>query len=283
MKPTRFLKALPLLAAVAVLLLLPALTGCGNGGSSSSGQPDWEADKPKADSRWNDLKPVKIKIPENIGGEARLTRNIYFIMDGSGSMSQETTKDCGGDRAFKDKITGARWAIKQFLQTVPEDVNIGLYVFDYNGEREVVPLGASNRGAFLKAVDGIETGGVTPLARAIRYGTDRLVEQYRKQLGYGEFRLVAVTDGIADGIPNASVYAARHGMPIYAIGLCVKENHPLRNYSVSYQAADNFADLKKGLESTLAELPSFGVTEFEAQGQGQEQPQKKPRAKPQPK
>jgi hypothetical protein len=186
-------------------------------------------------------------------------------MDGSGSMRDATTKDCGGDQSFSGKISGARWAIKKFLENVPADINIGLYIFDRDGRREVVPLGKANREAFLKAVDNIDAGGGTPLARAIRDGTDQLIGQYKKQLGYGEFRLVVVTDGMANDIPEAALYAAKYGIPIYAIGLCVKENHPLRQFSVSYQAADSFADLSKGLSETLAELPVFDVTQFDTQ------------------
>jgi hypothetical protein len=39
----------------------------------------------------------------------------------------------------------------------------------------------------------------------------------------------------------------------------------LRQFSVSYQAADSFADLSKGLSETLAELPGFDVTQFDDQ------------------
>lgn len=213
--------------------------------------------------QWIEQETVDIPIPSDIGGKQELTRNFYFIMDGSGSMRELTNRDCGGDQEFPDKITGARWAIIKFLENVPEDVNIGLFVFDINGRREVVPLGASNRDAFIKAVDNIGAGSGTPLAQSIQYGTDRLIEQYKKQLGYGEFRLVVVTDGKAKGIPEAALYAAKYGIPIYTIGLCVGENHPLRYFSVTYRAADNFADLSKGLTETLAELPSFDITQFD--------------------
>ena len=255
-----------------VLLLGTGMVGfmpaCSDSGSStgsttvSSPQPEEKRDV-SPEAQWIDLKPIEIKIPEGIEGEASLTRNIYFIMDGSGSMNEPTSRDCGGDQRFPSKMAGARWAIKKFLENVPEDVNIGLYVFDLNGKRQVISLGSSNREAFLAAVDAIEAGGQTPLAQALRFGTDRLVEQYRQQLGYGEFRLVAVTDGIADEIPSAAIYAAQYGIPIYAIGLCIQADHPLRHFSVSYRAADNFEDLQKGLEDTLAELPNFDVTEFQ--------------------
>lgn len=243
-----------------ICLLVTGLLFCS---PSSPGSSEEGVRKTENDQQWVEQEAVDIPIPADSGGEAKLTRNFYVIMDGSGSMREATTRDCGGDQKFPNKMVGARWAIKKFLENVPEGINIGLYVFDSNGRREVVPLGASNREAFLKAVDDIQAGGGTPLAGAIRYGTDKLIEQYKKQLGYGEFRLVAVTDGKARDIPDAALYAAKYGIPIYAIGLCVGPNHPLRYYSVSYRAADNFADLSKGLSDTLAELPNFDVTQFE--------------------
>jgi len=212
--------------------------------------------------RWIHERPIDIPIPEATGEQAELTRNFYFIIDGSGSMRETTDRHCGGDQSFSNKISGARWAIKKFLEQVPGDVNLGLYVFDREGQREVIPLGKANREAFLTAVDNINASGGTPLADAIKFGTDKLVESYQKQLGYGEFRLVVVTDGIANRIPQAALYAARYGIPIYAIGLCVEPDHPLRYFSVSYRAADNFQDLSQGLADTLAELQDFDVTEF---------------------
>jgi len=210
--------------------------------------------------------PIEIPLDEEMeGAETSMARNFYFIFDGSGSMKSEPGGACEGDQSFRAKLDGAQWAVKEFLTKVSEDVNLGLYVFDRDGRQELVPLGAGNRDAFMSAVDNIRAGGGTPLAEAIDFGTDRLVEQYQRQLGYGEYRLVVVTDGRADQIPEAARYAAHFGMPIYAIGLCIDEDHPLRRFAVSYRAADSFDDLAQGLEETLAELPDFDPTEFEAQ------------------
>lgn len=211
------------------------------------------------------LPPLEPLIPIDdalAGEEASLARNIYFILDGSGSMSRRTGFACRGDQRFRNRLQGAQWAVRQFLAKVPDEVHIGLYLFDARGRRQVVPLGTGNRGEFLNAVDGIWAGGGTPLADAIVLATDELVAQYQHQLGYGEYRLVVVTDGQADKIPQAAAYAERFGMPIYAIGLCIEEDHPLRRHAVSYRAADSFEDLAQGLEETLAELPSFDATEF---------------------
>lgn len=229
-------------------------------------KPVDQTPEPGFSKEWFDLQMENIPIPPDEEGKADLTRNFYFILDGSGSMREATSDECGGDQQFIDKIVGARWAIKKFLEQVPPDVNIGLYIFDSQGRREVIPLSIAdqtNRQAFIAAVEGVQAGGGTPLADSIRYGAEQLIVQYKKQFGYGEFRLVVVTDGLANSIPEAALYAARMGIPIYAIGLCVGEQHPLRQYSVSYRAADNFTDLARSLQETLAELPSYNVAEFE--------------------
>lgn len=196
-------------------------------------------------------------------GEPDMTKNLYFIFDGSGSMDERPGGNCTGDQSFKKKLPGAKWAVNEFMKTVPIDMNIGLYVFDSNGRREVVSLGARNHDKFTEAVDLIESGRGTPLKESIIFGTDQLIKQYKKQLGYGSYRLVVVTDGEAEGIPRAVQYADKHGIPIYAIGLCIGEKHPLRTLVRSYQAADNFQDLAGKLEEVLAEAPSFDATAFE--------------------
>jgi hypothetical protein len=256
----RHFRWLPLL----LVLLVGGLFYCS---SPPAGNNEGSESTVDFNRQWLEQQPMEIAIPADKEGEAVLTRNFYFIMDGSGSMRERTTRDCGGDQQFPDKMTGARWAIKTFMEQVPEDVNIGLYVFDRIAKREVVSLGSGNRSQFLQAIDDIDAGGGTPLARAIRFGTDRLVDMYRQQLGYGEFRLVVVTDGKAEAIPEAALYAAKYGIPIYTIGLCVGQNHPLRQFSVSYRAADNFSDLSKGLQDTLAEIPSFDITEFQTESE----------------
>ncbi|MEM7350794.1 MAG: vWA domain-containing protein [Acidobacteriota bacterium] len=223
-------------------------------------EENWEATEPVT---FDD--PVEIPLDDNLdGAEASLARNFYFIVDGSGSMKSKPSGACRGDQRSPSKLAGAQWAVEQFLERVPDDVNLGLYLFDRDGRREVVPLAANNREAFLRYINNIRAGGGTPLGPAIHFATDQLVEQYKRQLGYGEFRLVVVTDGRADQIPEAARYAAHFGMPIYAIGLCISDDHPLRRYAVSYRAADSFEDLAQGLEETLAELPEFDVTDFEA-------------------
>jgi hypothetical protein len=212
--------------------------------------------------------PVPIAEQEIMEGEISLARNFYVVFDGSGSMRDRPDRDCGGSRVFPTKLEGAKWAVREFMKKVPPDVNLGLYVFDdrhrRKDDREVVSLAAGNHDAFLQAVEEIEAGGGTPLAEAIRFGSEALARQRQKQLEYGEFRLIVVTDGKAEGIPKAAEYATARGVPIYAIGLCVEEDHPLRQHAVSYRAADDFEELAEALEATMAEAESYDPTAFEA-------------------
>jgi Ca-activated chloride channel homolog len=197
-------------------------------------------------------------------GEASLTRNFYFIVDGSGSRSEALNKQCQGDKRFGSRLEGAKWAVEQFIPLVPRDVNLGLWTFDANGNSERLPLGPESRAQFLTAVQKIKAGGRTPLTESIEQGVNRLVQQRDKQLGYGEFRLIVVTDGEATGraLPQAVAYARERRIPIYTIGLCIGAQHELRQYSVSYRAADSIEALRRGLEETLAETNVFDPQTF---------------------
>jgi Ca-activated chloride channel family protein len=197
-------------------------------------------------------------------GVASLTRNFYFIFDGSGSMAEALTRQCTGDRRFGSRLEGAKWAVEQFLPLVPRDVNLGLWIFDADGNRERVPLGPDNHRVFLTEVRKTRASGNTPLTESIEQGVKRLVQQRDQQLGYGEFRLIVVTDGQATGrpLPQAVNYAREQRIPIYTIGLCIGEKHELRKYSVSYRAADSIEALKRGLEETLAETSVFDPQTF---------------------
>jgi Ca-activated chloride channel family protein len=142
----------------------------------------------------------------DLGGEPSMTRNFYIIFDGSGSMSYNLNGEI--------KIVGAKKAITKFLAQIPQDVNMGLYLFDDNGTREVVPLEPVNKDKLLTAISKSAPGGGTPLAEAILFATKQLIKQRKKQLGYGEYNLIIVTDGEADSIPEASSVAVKNEISI---------------------------------------------------------------------
>lgn len=226
--------------------------------------------------------PAAKPVVEEVKGEISLDRNFYLIIDGSDSMNE---KEYAGN--FPSKINGAKWATKEFLKVVPDDVNLGLYVFDRRGQGERVSLGKNNREKIIAAVDAISANSGTPLNQAIIDGTDALMRQKNLQLGYGEFNIVVVTDGEAtDGSTDyvykigkqigtnikrfdsetsvAVAYATKYGVSIITIGFGLKADHPLKKGSLSYRNATNPAELLQALKETQAESTYFDSTVFES-------------------
>ncbi len=185
--------------------------------------------------------------------EDQLKRNYYVIFDGSGSMRG-------------DKIQIAKQAFKEFVDLVPPDANLGLIVFDAKNASERVPLG-SNRKAILDEIDNVRAGGGTPLGPAAEFGYQMLTAQALKQLGYGEYNLVIVTDGEAsdEGKLKRSVDMILKKSPIiiHTIGFRIKGGHTLNQPGrIFYRSAESYEDLRRGLEEVLAEAEDFAVDEF---------------------
>lgn len=208
------------------------------------------------------VEPEVIEFDES-QGEASTEKNFYFLFDVSGSMSET----CDGS----PKIEGAKQAIYTFLEKVPDNVNIGLLLFgvrsDEYGIKEVVPIGSNNKDKFKEEIAGVYPDGGTPLSNAVYYGTYQLVERYKQQLGYGEFRLIVITDGIAS-YPDKFAETLKDSrkypfIAIYGIGLCMDANHILKSYALKYTDADNYTELGKALEETVAELEDFDLTTFD--------------------
>ncbi len=235
---------------IIIISLGVLIAGCGdNPSSKNQGQTSGSnaVDKQITESSTTEFPPANLDFIED--GETSLVANYYVIFDGSGSMREA----CAGVK----KLSGAKKALVAFLDNVPEEANLGLFVFDGNGEQERVSLGPVNRSSFISAVEGIKAGGVTPLHDSIQFGADQLVNQRNRQLGYGDYRLIVVTDGDAKGIPEAVQYASKRGIPIYAIGLCVSSGHPLAKTAYDYRAADDMEALQEGLKEAVAESDEF--------------------------
>jgi hypothetical protein len=194
-------------------------------------------------------------------GQISLDRNFYLIIDASGSMA---SSQCAG--RFSSRFEAATWAVKEFAtQSIPANVNLGLYAFDGLGARERVPLGKDNRAKVVAEIDRIRGGGGTPLNRSIREGAMALTVQRERQLGYGEFYLVVATDGEAsdgDLDKDAVPYALRQRTPIITIGFCLDKGHALSQHSISYRDARNPQELMAALQETQGESPYFDLAAF---------------------
>lgn len=188
--------------------------------------------------------------------------NYYVILDGSGSMSAAA---CRGEGS---KIEQSRLALKRFAQLVPKSANLGLLAFDADGVQERLPLGQENRERFVAQVRDVRPSGSTPLRRAIQLGRERLEDQARRQLGYGEYHLVVVTDGHASSgeDPRQVVNELLTHSPIvlHTIGFCIGADHTLNQPGrILYRAANDLEELQSGLSAVLAESPNFDVQRFQ--------------------
>jgi uncharacterized protein with von Willebrand factor type A (vWA) domain len=188
-------------------------------------------------------------------------RNFHVVLDGSGSMSERA---CEGDGRKMDQ---AKAALHAFAKVVPRTANLGLVVFDSRGVQEHVPLALDNRPDFLRQVSVTAPSGGTPLRDAIALARQRLEDQARRQLGYGEYTLVVVTDGEASGgqdpRPVVSDILARTPIIIHTIGFCINTRHSLNQPGRTvYKAANDRAALERGLEDALAEAPAFTADRF---------------------
>lgn len=189
--------------------------------------------------------------------------NYYIVLDGSGSMQEH--KCAGGS----SKMEVARRTLSDFVKAVPATANLGLLAFDADGIRERAPLAANNREAVIAALKSVHAEGGTPLLSAMTQGYEQLTAKAREQLGYGEYHLVVVTDGkpdpsSEDPSPLVRRMLAESPVVLHTIGFCIGDKHVLNQPGRSfYTDAQSPTDLAHGLESVLAEAPSFDVKSFD--------------------
>jgi len=182
-------------------------------------------------------------------------RNFLIVLDGSGSMAD--VDHSGG----LPKLTAARNAIKAFIGKLRPDDNVGLCAFDSGGVSMRSSL-SIDRAGFNSALDAIRADSGTPLGPAINLGYASLQKQGARQLGYGEYYLVVVTDGEAnEGVDPGRVVdkiVAESPVIISTVGFNIGQGHSLHRPGLTlYHDATNLKELNDGLESVLAESEAF--------------------------
>jgi len=249
-----------LLPTVLAALSLVACERLQQGANTSSTSADTQATQAQA-PRWPFVSATASPpVSSEVGAAVSLKRNYYLVFDASGSMTQSR---CSGNES---KLAVAKRALVEFTAKLPADANLGLLVFDAGGVRELIPMGAIDKKVAADAITMVGAGGGTPLAEAIQKAYNALTTQGRKQLGYGDYNLVVVTDGEASGAdPRSVVDTVLRESPIvlHTVGFCIGETHSLNQPGrVVYRAADNPAELASGLADVLAELPTFDAQSF---------------------
>jgi hypothetical protein len=205
--------------------------------------------------------PVTEKQENILPADQWTGKNYVMIFDGSGSMGAQ---GCSGNTT---KNAVAQEAVAEWAQSVPDDANLGLVVFDQKGFAVRQQLGKGDRQQFVQQVQAVVPGSGTPLTRAVEKGYEILTAQAGKQLGYGEYHMVIVTDGAANKpeklTRTVNTVLAHSPIIISTIGFCIDETHSLNQPGRTiYKAANNPEALRQGLQNVLAESESFDVTEF---------------------
>ncbi len=199
---------------------------------------------------------------ETVLSDNLLATNIYVVFDGSGSMAASA---CSGQQ---EKIAAAKQALQEFVKSIPASANVGMVTFDVAGTHEKVPLNQVNYNQMNEMISAVRAGGGTPLSSAIDVAYAALTQQARKQLGYGEYHLLVVTDGQAsDGFePDRNLNRILKDSPlvVHTIGFCIGDDHSLNQPGRTfYSTAQDYESLRRGLQGVLAESPEFTVSDFD--------------------
>lgn len=188
----------------------------------------------------------------------RAAVNYYIVLDASSSMDDESE----GEK----KIEAAKKALIIFTKKIPLDANIGFLVFNGSDIVEKLPLGVNDEARqkqFAASVKEVSANGNTPLKSSITIAYEKLTEQAQKQLGYGEYHLVVVTDGEAtpwlfenpESIVNKIIQTP---IVLHTIGFGIGTDHSLNQPGKTYyMSANNPEELKQGLLKVLAESEKF--------------------------
>jgi Ca-activated chloride channel family protein len=133
-------------------------------------------------------------------------RSVLVILDGSDSMNADAGD--GGTR-----LDAAKAALRELIDVVPEDANVGLRVYGNRlsgvsrarGCRDtnlVTPVGELDKDEFRSQVDGLEGKGRTPIGRSLLKAPDDLG-------GSGDRTVILVSDGGDNCAPPPPCEAAR--------------------------------------------------------------------------
>lgn len=176
---------------------------------------------------------------------------VVVVFDDSGSMNEPF-----GDES---RLKAAKRGLKVVLRSVPSTTWVGLLAINAGWLYQISPL---DLGRLNGIIDQMDTPGGTPLARNIKAGADALMAERAKQFGYGQYRLLVVTDGEETESPELiDAYPPEvraRGLTLDVIGVGIGQEHALRKYAHTYRGADNPEALETAMREVLAERVDTG-------------------------
>lgn len=187
-------------------------------------------------------------IADEAGGN-----HVVILLDASGSMNDPMPG------THIQKMSVAQNALKTVLNQITPDTRVGLLTFSSINRPDpwVYPLGPLNMDQLGQALATLTPGGETPLGVYIKKAADRLLEERKKNFGYGTYKLLIVTDGEAQDqnlVDRFTPDVVSRGITMDVIGVAMKKDHTLATRVHSYRRADDPEALTQALIQVFAEV-----------------------------
>ncbi|MEL6170833.1 MAG: vWA domain-containing protein [Pseudomonadota bacterium] len=184
-------------------------------------------------------------------------RITAIVLDDSGSMGPD--------------IKPAKQAVIDALGAMAETDRVSVVALNYG---TVLPFTSVEQARIdlPQALRAIKSDGSTPLTAAIQNAQALLEEEASVVRGFGTFRLIVTTDGVAD-VPEAldqAVASIAEMTPVQmtTIGIGISGDHVLRRSDLgSFVDVENVDALQAALEAAVAENTDFtAITDFDNSG-----------------
>lgn len=202
--------------------------------------------------------------------------NIIILMDSSQTMKETLHGTLTGEE--ENKLTAARRLLRETLNIIPEDVNVGFRVFGNNFRNNnefdckqtvlLVPLGLNNRKEIMEEAEQLRPLGMTPLAYALKQTAD----DFRGMPGLRH--VILISDGFetCGGDPCAYIRRlSRLGikMKIDIVGLGLKRDKIAREHlnCITEASGGEYYDHDLDTVARLAESIKDSIKK--AQGEGE--------------
>lgn len=203
------------------------------------------------------LMMIGILLPGSGFAEEVGSNNVIIVLDTSGSMN-----DFMPGTDIK-KMDVAQTALLTVMEKISPDTQVGLIVFRSINLPDdwVYPLAPLDLPRLTQAIRSLSPGGNTPLGYYIKKAADRLLEERKKNFGYGTYRLLIVTDGEAQDQNLVDFYTPdviARGITMDVIGVAMKADHTLATKVHSYRRADDPEALTQALIEVFAEVGGSG-------------------------
>lgn len=193
---------------------------------------------------------------------ARPAEHVVILLDASMSMTTDMTPD-------QTRMDAAKAAIGRVVEGLPDGVPLGLVAFTTEGRTEWFhPMGPLDKARFREGLAAIEPGGGTPLGAYIEVAANALLKARKASEGFGEYRLIVVTDGEAedpDRMEAAAQALLARGIVLDVVGVQMETDHSLARMAQSYRNADDAGALERAVSALLAETGDSAAQDGDAE------------------